>query len=256
VQLLVATHAPGCVGNCVTGNAIFESVDNGRTWSAARDISASIGPARASRTGPGVALLLMAGPRAGRLLAPASIGTYTADYVLSSDDTGGTWRAVGGTNFSGMDEAQLTQVANGSVLMLMRHVAEPWMGKAAAWSHDGGETWSNVSYPWARGTASYLMGPVCQASVTSFGGASYFSGPNSSNHNREHLVVRSSSDSAGTWDGGVTIDVGFSAYSCLVSAPLSRGPCPAGPGGCGGVLYEGGGGLLRFVRFPLASALG
>ena len=98
--------------------------------------------------------------------------------------------------------------------------------------------------------------------MTTFGGTSYFSGPNST-HRRAGLTVRRSVDSSVTWDAGTLIDPGFGAYSCLVGAPLARGPgcrtASAGPaagsrgGGaqCGGVLYEGGGGVIVFVRFPL-----
>jgi hypothetical protein len=78
----------------------------------------------------------------------------------------------------------------------------------------------------------------------------YYSGSNSSSKNRVRLVIRRSQDSAATWDDGLLIDPGYSAYSCLVDAPLRLSTnCSAA--GCGGVLYEGGGGLITFVRFPL-----
>jgi hypothetical protein len=192
----------------------------------------------------------------GRIIAPVSTGTYTADFVLLSDDDGASWNlATNASNASsvatwlGRDEAQATLLPNGSTLLLMRHVAEPWEGKAAATSTDGGKTWGPAVTPWGR-NASDLMSPNCQASITSFGGVVYYSGSNSSNHNRVRLVVRRSHDSALTWDEGILIDPGFSAYSCLVDAPLQLSTnCSAA--GCGGVLYEGGGGLLSFVRFPL-----
>lgn len=266
LMLLLAVHGPGCTGNCVTGNAIVVSDDEGLTWSAARDITDMMGPAAKARMGPGTALLLTAGPHTGRLLAPASTGTYGADFVMISDDAGATWRpAANGSaaaSWPGMDEAQLTTLANGTVLILMRHEAEAWMGKGEAMSHDGGETWSAVRLPWARPDqcatcTSSLPGPNCQSSIATFGGVTYYSGSNSTSHNRARLTIRRSTDSAASWDEGLLIDAGTSAYSCLVSAPLARGAscgADAESTSCGGVLYEKGygpTGVLTFVRFPL-----
>jgi len=187
-----------------------------------------------------------------------------------SDDAGVTWRpATNGSaaaSWPGMDEAQLTTLANGTVLILMRHEAEPWMGKGEAMSHDGGETWSAVRMPWWREDrwedkcptcTSSLASPNCQSSIATFGGVTYYSGLNSTNHDRVRLTIRRSTDSAASWDEGLLIDASFSAYSCLVSAPLARGAsCGADDvsSSCGGVLYEKGygpTGVLTFVRFPL-----
>jgi sialidase-1 len=261
--MLVALHRQGCTGNCVSGNAVLTSHDSGLSWSSCRDITADMGPAAKARTGPGTALLLKGeGRNGGRIVAPVSTGTYTADFVLLSDDSGSTWRlAANASNASspatwlGRDEAQAAALPNGSTLLLMRHQAEPWEGKAAAVSHDGGATWGDAVTPWGRKDVcptcpSALPSPNCQASITSFGGVVYYSGANSTNHNRVRLVVRRSQDSAATWDDGLLIDAGSSGYSCLVGAPLLNATnCSAA--GCGGVLYEGGGGLLSFVRFPL-----
>jgi len=253
--MLVATHKQGCTGNCVAGNAVLTSHDSGLSWSPPRDITAAMGPAAKARTGPGTALLLKGQGRNGaRIVAPVSTGTYTADFVLLSDDSGATWRLAANASdtsspatWLGRDEAQAAALPNGSTLLLMRHVAEPWEGKAAAVSHDGGATWGDAVTPWGLSLAS----PNCQASIASFGGVVYYSGDNSSSHVRANLVVRRSLDSAATWDDGLLIDAGSSAYSCLVGAPLLKATnCSAT--GCGGVLYEAGyPPVLSFVRFPL-----
>jgi len=257
--MLVALHKAGCTGNCATGNAVFTSSD-GVKWSDARDITAEMGPAAKARTGPGTALLLKGKGLDGnpRIVAPLSIGFYGADFVLLSDDAGMTWRLAANASdtsipaaWHGRDEAQATLLPNGSTLLLMRHQSEPWEGKAAAISDDDGATWGNSRLPWLRNSSSGgLPSPNCQSSITSFGGVVYYSGSNSSNHQRKRLVVRRSYDSAVSWDGGLLIDAGLSAYSCLVDGPLMKATdCSAA--GCGGVLYEGGAGLLTFVRFPL-----
>ena len=257
--MLVALHKAGCVGNCVVGNAVFTSSD-GVKWSDARDITAAMGPAAKARTGPGTALLLKGKGLNGnpRIVAPVSTGTYTADFVLLSDDAGMTWRLAANASdtstpatWLGRDEAQATALPNGSTMLLMRHPSEPWEGKAAAISDDNGATWGDARLPWLRNSSSGgLPSPNCQSSITSFGGVVYYSGSNSSSHQRARLVVRRSHDSAASWDGGMLIDAGTSAYSCLVDGPLAKATnCSAA--GCGGVLYEGGAGLLTFVRFPL-----
>jgi hypothetical protein len=116
----------------------------------------------------------------GRIIAPVSIGTYTADFVLLSDDDGVSWSlATNNTNTTsigtwvGMDEAQATLLPNGSTLILMRHPAEPWAGKAAATSADGGKTWGPAVMPWGRPDVcptctSALVSPICQSSITSY----------------------------------------------------------------------------------------
>merc|ERR1712232_1433352 len=144
------------------------------------------------------------------------------------------------------------------VLLMMRHPSEPWAGKAAAISHDGGSSWGPTQLPWGRPDVcpdcrSTLASPNCQASITTFAGTTYYSGANSTNHQRVRLVVRRSQDNAATWDDGLLIDPGPSGYSCLVSAPLAKARnCSSS--GCGGVLYESADTVMRFVRFPLRTS--
>ena len=173
--MLVALHKQGCTGNCVAGNAVLTSHDSGLSSSPPRDITAAMGAK--ARTGPGTALLLKGhGQNGARIVAPVSIGTYTADFVLLSDGSGTTWRlAANASNTSSpatwlmRDEAQAAALPNGSTLLLMRHVAAPWEGEAAAVSHDGGVTWGDAVAPWGLALAS----PNCQAPIASFGGVVY-----------------------------------------------------------------------------------
>jgi sialidase-1 len=252
--LMVSRHGPGCVGNCVTGNAITYSDDGGLSWSAPRDITASLGAQGKSRTGPGLALLLQAPSKyAGRILVPASTGTYGDDHVYTSDDGGATWAAPPQPHLAmaGLDEAQLAQLPNGSILILMRHVSEPWKGKAASISDDGGVTWGPVSF------VNTLRSPNCQASLATIGNQSlWYSGASSTSHERVALTLRISEDGGLSWPGKLLVDPGPSGYSCLVPAPLANGGgCRSAAGTlgpCGGVLYEAAKEVLRFVRFPLA----
>lgn len=241
--LALSKHAPGCVGNCVVGSAVTFSDDDGASWSAPVDITAAAGKAR---TGPGLGLLLAPPSKlAGRLLLPASLGTYGSDRVVSSSDGGASWRPPRNVSaLPKMDEAQATQLPNGSVLLMMRHVAEPWMGKAASVSDDGGESWGPIRYLGVKG-------PVCQSSITTIGNATFYSGPDSTSHVRSAVSVWRSDDSAASFPAKLLVDAGPSAYSCLVPAALARGG-GCGAAGCGGLLYEAGfPPTLTFVRFPL-----
>lgn len=137
-----------------------------------------------------------------------------------------------------MDEAALTQLANGSLLLNMRHRTSPSVGRGIARSSDGGETWSATTYD------SVLISPVCQASLVSFENATYFSNP-ASTHSRSRLTVRRSTDNAVTWSAETLVQAGASAgYSCLIKGAL--------PDRRGGIVYEGvGEGTVVFSTFPL-----
>ena len=88
--LLLATHSAKCAGQCVTGNAVTVSDDQGVSWSIPAPLRVHAAPLRAhapgasgggprwrggARTGPGHALQLRTGPHAGRVLVPSSTGT-------------------------------------------------------------------------------------------------------------------------------------------------------------------------------------
>mmetsp|Transcript_11440 Transcript_11440/g.30162 ORF Transcript_11440/g.30162 Transcript_11440/m.30162 type:complete len:145 (-) Transcript_11440:170-604(-) len=143
-----------------------------------------------------------------------------------------------------MDEAALTQLPNGSVLLNMRHRQSPVKGRAVALSDDGGETFGPIAYD------ATLISPVCQASIVSFGGVTYFSNP-ASTSGRNHITIRRSTDSAATWSSSLLVEVSASAgYSCLVKGALPA-RADGGPGDEGGILYEASKGIA-FARFPLS----
>ena len=196
--------------------------------------------------------------------------------MLISDDGGSSWRAAA-PSWRKMDEAQMAQLPNGSVLLMMRHRAEARQGKAVAISHDGGESWGDLGFE------PQLKSPVCQASLVSIpprpiapslratftprgtavpagaagaagaaaAGVLFYSGPSSASA-REALVVRRSVDGGATWGATRLVDPGPSGYSCLVAPlPLAIGCDGASGGACGGVLYEADNLVIRFARFPL-----
>ena len=58
----------------------------------------------------------------------------------------------------GMDEAQMVQNAEGTIIANMRHTSSPTLGRGVAMSTDGGATFSNITFD------AQLVASVCQVS--------------------------------------------------------------------------------------------
>jgi sialidase-1 len=166
-MLIYVKHSAKCEGDCGTGNGLVISEDDGLTWSEPEDLSTMFGPASGSLPGPGTALQLTSGEKKGRLLVVSHHSAYVHDFVSYSDDDGKTWQTINQT-FAKMDEAAMTQLGNGSVLLNMRHGNSKNVGRAVAVSNDGGSTFGPIHFDAA------LISPVCQASIVTFAGATYF----------------------------------------------------------------------------------
>ena len=240
-MLIYVKHSPKCEGDCGTGNGLVVSSDDGLTWSAPHDLSAQWGNASGSLPGPGTALQLASETESstgGRILVPSHHEAYQRDYVSYSDDGGGSWQTIA-QDFPKMDEAAMTQLPNGSVLLNMRYQGE---GRGVARSEDGGLTFGPVVFD------KTLISPVCQASIVSFRGVTYFSNP-ASTTGRDHTTIRRSTDNAVTWSSELLVEAASSAgYSCLVKGALLK---PKAGGGEGGILYEAVSSTIKFSRFPL-----
>ena len=88
---------------------------------------------------------------------PSHHSAYQRDYVTYSDDLGKTWTTIH-QNFPKMDEAAMTQLPNGNVLLNMRHTAAPKLGRAVAVSHDGAEATTFTLAELGDGDAIILRG--------------------------------------------------------------------------------------------------
>jgi sialidase-1 len=185
--------------------------------------------------------------RSGRLLVPAYYvelsGKHYADYVFYSDDHGKSWHR-GGTVDGPMDECQVVELNDGTVMLNMRSSRRTGR-RAISFSKDGGLTWSPlVDDP-------TLVEPVCQASILRYPDTAgrtrlLFSNPAREKHNdRTHMSVRVSYDEGKTWTVKRLINPGLSAYSCLTVLP----------DGSIGCLYERGtkrySDQMTFARFGL-----
>lgn len=194
---------------------LMVSDDDGVNWSAPADITAQVKRPDWTwyATGPGHGIQL----RTGRLLIPCDHAVTAADptpahygsHVIVSDDHGATWR-VGGVLSGHVNECQAAELADGTLYLNMRS----YHGKgcrAVAWSTDGGETWSPVTWD------SALVEPVCQAGLLGLSdGRVLFANPAS--ERRENLTVRMSRDGCHTWPAALTLHPGPAAYSDLAQA--------------------------------------
>ena len=242
VVVVYTNHDKKCTGGCGTGNGMVRTTDGGETWSSPIDLSGDFGPlAKGALPGPGTALQLSAthATHPGRLLVVSHKGAYQNDYVTVSDDNGEHW-STHPRAFPLMDEAALTELPNGHVLLNMRHRSSPQVGRAIALSMDGGDTFGNITFDKA------LISPVCQASIVSFDGATYFSNP-ADPSGRDEMTVKKSVDNARTWTSSLLVHAGPSfGYSCLVKGELLRGSARQG-----GILFESANEEIAFARFGL-----
>eukprot|EP00405_Crypthecodinium_cohnii_P033322 CAMPEP_0206527524 /NCGR_PEP_ID=MMETSP0325_2-20121206/1397_1 /ASSEMBLY_ACC=CAM_ASM_000347 /TAXON_ID=2866 /ORGANISM="Crypthecodinium cohnii, Strain Seligo" /LENGTH=407 /DNA_ID=CAMNT_0054022945 /DNA_START=59 /DNA_END=1282 /DNA_ORIENTATION=- len=214
-----------------SGNGLVWSDDDGLTWGAAVDVSKQFGAAAGSMPGPGAGLQLASG----RLLVVLHHGGYEEDFIVYSDDEGLTWTTQEKT-FAKMDEAAMADLGDGEVLLSLRSLAEPVLGRAFARSHDGGMTWSEIYHDHT------LPGPVCQGSLAALNKTVFFSEP--SGRGRTHLTLHRSDDGSSTWAAQqVVVEQATAGYSSMaLGIDADRG----------GLLYEGvAPGSIVYTNFTL-----
>ncbi|MEO8376978.1 MAG: sialidase family protein [Candidatus Sumerlaeota bacterium] len=205
-------------GTSAAGRRVFEltSSDEGVTWSAAREITSSVmkGDWRWYATGPCHAIQMASG----RIVIPANHSDLAPEadhyrsHVFFSDDGGETW-ALGGDAGARTNESTVVEIPGGPLVLNMRSY-ENANQRAITTSTDGGVTWSDTKLD------PQLDEPRCQASllaVTSEG-KQYFLFSNPASTKRDHMTVKWSSDAMMTWNAGLAVYAGPSAYSDMVMA--------------------------------------
>ncbi len=214
-----------------TGQLVLvKSTDDGKTWSAPVNLTAQIAGRdpkwRLLFNGPGAGIQT----RDGTLIFAAQYrdaeGTPHSCF-LASRDAGETW-AVSAPAIAAKpptSEAQLAELADGSLLMTMRDE-----------SRSGQRAWARFqpqkelpSGSWDK-WRSDLPDPTCMASLVRHpSGTLIFSNPASAKQ-RVGMTLRISDDDGQTWSSGRVIDPRPAAYSCLTI--LADGSV--------GILYEAG----------------
>ena len=201
------------------------SYDNGQTWTAPEDITNfifgdnCIYPSqttwRASFFGSGNGLLTSTG----RIMFVAAIREGSAqslnNYAVYSDDNGLTWQVSGRASVGG-DEAKVTELVDGRILMSIRHAGKRWYNI----SEDGGETWQPTTSIWNDITA-----PACNGDLIRYTSVNQGFNKNRLLHSvpygsqRTNVTVYISYDEGETWPVKKTIVPYSSAYSSLCILP-------------------------------------
>ncbi|MET7695052.1 sialidase family protein [Streptomyces sp. NPDC005483] len=267
------TDSGSCAAPCDRTPHLQYSDDDGRTWSAPRDLSDEIlSPRRNSwyATGPVHGIQLSHGPAAGRLVFGINSETWEGERskmgvppaggwgrvsannaaLVVSDDGGEHWRvgatdswpvAADGTFRQKPSEITPTERTDGSVLVSGREQDGTDLGhRTQAVSLDGGDSFAS---PFRA--LPDLYAPQVQCATLSLGERVLLSCPGDPDRRRT-MTIRSSYDGGRTWDApdrGTVVTRDWSGYSDL--APVD--------GGTVGLLYEGGTAdardEIRFARF-------
>jgi len=219
---------------------VSRSADEGRTWSRPHGITATTKQSswRWYATGPGIGIQLEQGPRKGRLVVPCDHSLVSSDdpsgynsHVIYSDDHGQTWQ-LGGTISPAVNECQVVELDDGTLMMNMRNYNRTQTTRAIATSSDGGLTWSQVRHD------PVLVEPICQASFLRYTETPVadrsrllFANPaHAERGQRRDLTVRVSYDEGQTWPVQRLLWPGPAAYCCLAVLPDGQIAC----------LFEGG----------------
>jgi len=214
---------------------VTHSTDEGLTWSPPREITETTKRPhwRWYATGPGVGIQLEKGPSEGRLVVPCDHSLVSPEdptgynsHVIYSDDHGQTWQ-LGGAITPAVNECQVVELTDGTLMMNMRNYDRSQTTRAVATSTDGGLTWSEVRHD------PTLVEPICQASFLRYteqpGGDRnrlLFANPGHGQRGqRRDLTVRLSYDEGRTWPIRRLLWPGPAAYCCLGVLPDGQLAC-------------------------------
>jgi len=204
---------------CRNNDRVFitHSSDDGKTWAKPTEITKDVKKPEWGwyATGPGHGIQLSSG----RLVVPCDCGDSKGwgdwrnkgrSLVFYSDDHGKSWK-LGGATDKGMNECEVVELADKSLLLSMRN----YFGKnqrAFATSADAGRTWSQPEHH------EQVYCPTCQSSIQRYSlepkNVILYSGPGGPGRN--NLTVRASYDGGKTWPVARRVYEGGSAYSDLV----------------------------------------
>jgi len=242
------------------------SKDDGRTWSEPIELNPQVKEPwmRFIGAGPGIGLQLISPKYKGRIVFPIYYSNHTnGSYpklsccVVYSDDYGATWKRGqspnDGREWEGivlssrtlsireaeLTESQLVELKSGELLCFMRNHSSK-KRTAVACSKDGGETWGEVKF------IEEFIDPTCQSTIIKYPDLGdgkerlIFASP-CHETKRINGTVRLSEDGGKTWPYSKLVAEGEFMYSCLTVLPSGEI----------GLLYEGAGDKIQYVKFTL-----
>lgn len=251
--------SPGMLPNETSQLILVKSTDDGKTWSKPINITPQVKDSswQLLLQGPGAGIMLKDGTLVFAVQFKKDIGVPAIDggkytchsTILYSKDKGQTW-AIGTGAKSNTTEAQVVELADGSLMLNMRDDRNrkekgPNNGRAVAITTDLGKTWRVHS-----SSNGALPEPNCMASIIrvdcKIDGKKkpvlFFSNPNSKN-SRSNMSIQTSFDEGATWPENRKFLYNANdcyGYSCLTQIDSNTI----------GVLYEGAGDLY-FQKFKI-----
>lgn len=187
------------------------SDDDGETWTV-HDVPISYPPHDNNGT--------LVGPTAGLRSPRTGFIYFAAHFLFWSEDNGETWKASNSTpphvNECSLafvppnNETSLIDDENEAETILMNCRTSDEHRANVFWNAKNGKLLTDKTYP------EGLVDPNCQGSiVTDYDSSSIFLSNAASAHERMKMTVKRSRDGGVTWDDGVQIHWGPSAYSQL-----------------------------------------